>query len=441
MRVLKILEQLVDAADWQGVAAQEHAARAVAAAVRTSMPGEAAWVYCTLGNACQSQGSFSKAIEYHGQDLAIAKEVGDRAGEGGAYGNLGNAYYSLGDYSKAIAYHVQGLSIAKEVSDRVGEGRAYGNLGSAYRVLGDESKAIEYHMQNLAIATEVGDRRGEGRAYGNLGCVYDSLEDYSKAIEYHAQHLAIAKEVGERAGEGRAYGNLGRAYQEGNFSKNFEYHAQHMAIATEVGDRVGEGEAYGDLGRAYRSQGDFGQAIECHTQRLEIAKEVGDRAREGQAYGNLGTCHMHLNERQVWRMTGRVGPRDNKRAGRAAKSSGARGAESTPCHERFHEPVHHLCARGGLPLDTLSTVPLCTRPAQVGGRGGSRRAHLFTGSTVVVSAPHGGPRPWPRPADEGVARTCGAAEQRLDSVLAGQPRPRGDTYSAGLAFRLADSQV
>ena len=107
----------------------------------------------------------------------------------------------------------------------------------------------------------------------------------------------------------------------------------------------------------------------------------------------------------------------------------------------FRAPVHHLCARGGLPLDTLSTVPLCTRPAQVGGRGGSRRAHLFTGSTVVVSAPHGGPRPWPRPADEGVARTCGAAEQRLDSVLAGQRRPRGDTYSAGLAFRLADSQV
>ena len=34
---------------------------------------------------------------------------------------------------------------------------------------------------------------------------------------------------------------------------------------------------------------------------------------------------------------------------------------------------------------------------------------------VVVSTPHGGPRPWPRPADEGVARTCGAAAQRLNS--------------------------
>ena len=91
MRVLKMLEQLAGAADWRGVAAQERAARAVAAAVRTSMPGNASFVHCILGNAYQSQGDFSKAIEYHTQHLAIAKEVGDRAGEGRAYANLGIA--------------------------------------------------------------------------------------------------------------------------------------------------------------------------------------------------------------------------------------------------------------------------------------------------------------------------------------------------------------
>ena len=37
MRVLEILAQLDGAADWRGVAAQERAARAVAAAVRTSI--------------------------------------------------------------------------------------------------------------------------------------------------------------------------------------------------------------------------------------------------------------------------------------------------------------------------------------------------------------------------------------------------------------------
>ena len=65
------------------------------------------------GNAYQSQGDFSKAIEYHAQDLAIAKEVGERAGEGQAYANLGNAYFSQGDFSKAIQYHGQHLAIAK----------------------------------------------------------------------------------------------------------------------------------------------------------------------------------------------------------------------------------------------------------------------------------------------------------------------------------------
>ena len=45
---------------------------------------------------------FSQAIAYHTQDLAIAKEVGDRAGEGMAYGNLGCTYRSLVNFSQAI---------------------------------------------------------------------------------------------------------------------------------------------------------------------------------------------------------------------------------------------------------------------------------------------------------------------------------------------------
>ena len=53
----------------------------------------------------RSQGDFSKVIDYTIQDLAIVKEVGDRAGEGMAYANLGIAYDSQGDFSKDIEYH------------------------------------------------------------------------------------------------------------------------------------------------------------------------------------------------------------------------------------------------------------------------------------------------------------------------------------------------
>ena len=75
---------------------------------------------------------------------------------------LGIAYYSLGDFRKAIEHHERHLEISKEVGDRAGEGRAYGNLGSAYYSLGDFQKAIEYHERRLKISKEVGDRAGEG---------------------------------------------------------------------------------------------------------------------------------------------------------------------------------------------------------------------------------------------------------------------------------------
>ena len=115
MRVLKILAQLDGAADWRAVVAQERAAMAVAAAVRTSMPGKAAWVNSTLGRAYRKLGNFSKALEHHKEHLTMATEVGNRAGEGLAYGKLGIAYQSQGDYAKAFEHHTQHLAIAKEV--------------------------------------------------------------------------------------------------------------------------------------------------------------------------------------------------------------------------------------------------------------------------------------------------------------------------------------
>ena len=91
--------------------------------------------------ASQNLRNFSTAIEHHKEHLAIAKEVGDRAGEGRAYANLGIAYHSQGDFSKAIEYHGLDLAIAKEVGDRAGEGMAYGNLGIAYQSQGEIGRA------------------------------------------------------------------------------------------------------------------------------------------------------------------------------------------------------------------------------------------------------------------------------------------------------------
>ena len=251
--------------------------------------------YGNLGNGYYSLGQFQQAIEYHKQHLSIAIEVGDRAGQGAAYGNLGNAYHSLGQFQQAIEYHKQRLSIAIEVGDRAGQGRANGNLGNAYHSLGQFQQAIEYHKQHLSIAIEVGDRGGQGRAYGNLGLAYLSLEDFEQSMKHHKKSFSITKEIGDRDQEGSGYRHLGSVYESlGDFQGAIVHYTQSLSIAKEVGNRSGEGYAYAALGCAYLSLEQFQQAIEYHKQQLKISKEVADTFLEGCAYQNLGTALMLL---------------------------------------------------------------------------------------------------------------------------------------------------
>jgi len=141
-------------------------------------------------------GEYDKAIEFSEKRLKIALEIGDRLGEGNAYGTLGIAYHSLGEYDKAIEFNEKHLKIALEIGDRRGEGSAYGNLGIAHHSLGEYDKAIEFHKKCLEIMKDIGDRRGEGNAYGNLGNAYAMLEKYDKAVDYHQRAVEILEQIG-----------------------------------------------------------------------------------------------------------------------------------------------------------------------------------------------------------------------------------------------------
>jgi len=70
-------------------------------------------------------------------------------------GNLGLAYKALGQVDKAIGYFQLALEIAKEIGDRRGEGIDLFNLGIAYKKLGEREKARACLQQALAIFTEI----------------------------------------------------------------------------------------------------------------------------------------------------------------------------------------------------------------------------------------------------------------------------------------------
>jgi tetratricopeptide (TPR) repeat protein len=250
-----------------------------------------------LGLAYSALGQMEKAIEHYEQALVIAREIGDRRGEGADLGNLGNAYRALGQVDKASEYYEQALVIFCDIGDRRGEGNGLGNLGLAYYQLGQVEKAIEYYEQALVIAREIGDRRGEGNGLGNIGLAYRDLGQVDKAIEYNKQALVIAREIGDRRNEGNWLGNIGSAYyQLGQVEKAIEHYEQALVIAREIGDRRGEGNGLGNIGLAYYQLGQVDKAIEHYEQALVIAREIGDYRGEGNWLGNIGSAYYQLGQ-------------------------------------------------------------------------------------------------------------------------------------------------
>ncbi|WP_298364746.1 tetratricopeptide repeat protein, partial [Azospirillum sp.] len=156
-----------------------------------------------------SLGETQRTIDTYEQALGIAREIGDRRGEGHHLVNLGLAHAALGEIRRAIDFHQHALAIAREIGDRRGEGRILGNLGLAHADLGDTRRAIDFYEQALVIAREIGDRRGEGRILGKLGLAHADLGETWRAIDFHQQALVIAREIGDRLGEERILGDLG----------------------------------------------------------------------------------------------------------------------------------------------------------------------------------------------------------------------------------------
>ena len=287
----------------------------------------------SLGHCHYSLGDYRQAIDLHTQALAIARDIGDRQGEGAALGNLGLCYSSLGDYRQAIDLHTQALAIARDIGDRQGEGIELGNLGLCHDSLGDYRQAIDLHTQALAIARDIGDRQGEGADLGNLGICHYSLGDYRRAIDLHTQALAIARDIGYREGEGVELGNLGLPLSLGDYRQAIDLLTQALAIARDIGNRYGEAIALDYLGRAWLASGDARQAVTLLEQAVDVADATGDIEPAVEARSWLARAQLQLGDPAAAlaaAAAGRELPVPDRGADPAA-AGGAGPARARPC--------------------------------------------------------------------------------------------------------------
>ncbi|CAH1163307.1 unnamed protein product [Phaedon cochleariae] len=254
-------------------------------------------VFSALSSAHWALNQLDKAIGYMQQDLAIAKSLGDTAGECRAHGNLGSAYFSQGSYKEALTAHRYQLVLAMKCKDTQAAAAALTSLGHVYTATGDYPNALASHKQCVQLVKQMGDKLQEAREIGNVGAVYLAMGDFDSAVDCHTQHLRIARRLGNQVEEARAYSNLGSSYHyKRNFTQAIVYHEKVLRLAQAIGDKSVEARAYAGLGHASRCAGDYSQAKQWHERQLDVALSTRDKIGEGRACSNLGIVYQLLGE-------------------------------------------------------------------------------------------------------------------------------------------------
>ncbi|XP_050353102.1 tetratricopeptide repeat protein 28 [Nymphalis io] len=254
-------------------------------------------VFSALSSAHWALSQLDAAINYMQQDLAVAKSLGDTAGECRAHGNLGAAYFSQGSYKDALTAHRYQLVLAMKCKDTQAAAAALTSLGHVYTAIGDYPNALASHKQCVQLVKQMGDRLQEAREIGNVGAVYLAMGEFDSAVDCHTQHLRLARRLGDQVEEARAYSNLGSSYHyRRNFSQAIAYHENVLRLAQNLGDRAIEARAYAGLGHAARCAGDYAQAKKWHERQLDVALAARDKVGEGRACSNLGIVYQLLGE-------------------------------------------------------------------------------------------------------------------------------------------------
>ncbi|XP_042904367.1 tetratricopeptide repeat protein 28 [Parasteatoda tepidariorum] len=254
-------------------------------------------VFSALSSAYWALNTLDRAIAYMQQDLAVAKSLGDQAGECRAHGNLGSAYFSKGNYKEALTSHRYQLVLAMKCKDTYAAASALTSLGHVYTAVGDYPNALASHKQCVQLVRQVGDGLQEAREIGNVGAVYLAMGDFDQAVECHLEHLRLAKQLGNKVEEARAYSNLGSSHHyRRNFEQAITFHNHVLRLAQELGDKTIEARAYAGLGHAARCMGDYPQAKKWHEKQLDMALGAKDKVSEGRACSNLGIVYQLLGD-------------------------------------------------------------------------------------------------------------------------------------------------
>lgn len=149
--------------------------------------------------------NYGEAVKYSQRALIAARQVGNKLGEANASVNLGYAQVfaareserpTTETYTEAIRYLEQGVALAKKQGDFQSQAFGHSSLGIAYVILEQPTAAIASLNKGAELAQYSRDVYLQGLSFSYLAEAYYSIEDRPAAIAYGSLGMYLLNQIG-----------------------------------------------------------------------------------------------------------------------------------------------------------------------------------------------------------------------------------------------------
>jgi CHAT domain-containing protein len=297
-------------AQWTGVSSRMAIERFEKAAVEWRSGGrkdKAASALLEAGEVSFGLSAYTKALEFYGRALSLAREANDTHQIVTALSNLGFVHANTDNNERAEFYLQEALPLCQKLTSQSGEldhslcmAQVQNNLGEVYYYRGDLTGAKLQFSRSLELFTKSGDRRGEALVHLNLG--YSYLDAGAHNSQAHlAQALSLSLDVGDRRLEVLTNTARGLVFSfKGEKQNAFDAYKTGLELARIIGDRQAEASILNSTGKAYEDLNEPQSALENYKQALKIFQGDLNRDAEAVTFCYLGRATRSLgNEGQA----------------------------------------------------------------------------------------------------------------------------------------------
>jgi tetratricopeptide (TPR) repeat protein len=228
--------------------------------------------------------------------LAVARRLGERAGEAELLECLGEAYTRLNRIADSRQSHEEALTLRRELGDREGEAISLNALGLSHMHARQLDAARHRFERAIGLFRDLGSP-WEASALANLAFVRYQAGHLDPASADVRRALTAHRSRGHDFSVGNALSILAEIQRErGEHEAALRTAQEAVGLALRLRNRVAEGCWLITLGNAQQAAGLIDDALESYHRSAVLHRRLRDRSREAEAWQGAGEVYARLEQ-------------------------------------------------------------------------------------------------------------------------------------------------